>query len=52
MKLKKNEKYLFATDLDGTFLSLNDGSMHIANYEAVRKVQETGNHFVIATGRS
>lgn len=51
-KLKKDEKYLFATDLDGTFLSRNDGSFHILNYEAVNKIKEAGHKFVIATGRS
>ena len=51
-KLKKGEKYIFATDLDGTFLTDFNSSMHIDSYEAVKKIQETGNIFVIATGRS
>ncbi len=52
MKLKKNEQYLFVTDLDGTFLASADASMNIANYIAVKKVKESGNLFAIATGRS
>ncbi len=51
-KLKKGEKYIFASDLDGTFLTDFNSSLHIDSYEAVRKIQESKNIFVIATGRS
>jgi len=51
-KLKKNEKYIFATDLDGTFLTNFGASLHIDAFDAVKAVKESGNHFVIATGRS
>ncbi len=51
-KLNKNERYIFATDLDGTFLHGFGHSLHIDSYEAVRKIKEAGHHFVITTGRS
>lgn len=50
-KLKKGETYLFATDLDGTFLTDRE-SMHIKNYEAVREIKKQGHKFVITTGRA
>ena len=50
-KLKKKQQYLFATDLDGTFLS-DHQSLHIKSYEAVKKIKEAGHKFVITTGRS
>lgn len=52
LKLKKGEKYLFATDLDGTFLGERNTSLHIKSFEAVKRIKEEGHHFVIATGRS
>ncbi len=51
-KLKKDERYIFATDLDGTFLAELNNSIHIDGYEAVEKIKEAGHHFVITTGRS
>lgn len=51
-KLKKNESYIFATDLDGTFLTSFVHSLHIDSYEAIKKIKENGHHFVITTGRS
>lgn len=50
-KLNKDEKYIFATDLDGTFLSMLD-SLHIDSYEMIEKIKENGHHFIITTGRS
>ncbi|RKX66912.1 MAG: hypothetical protein DRP42_01920 [Tenericutes bacterium] len=52
MKIEKNKKYLIATDLDGTFLTSETQSMNIHNQLVVKKLQELGHHFVIATGRS
>ncbi len=51
-KLNKNERYIFATDLDGTFLHPFNHSIHINSFEAVEKIKEAGHHFVITTGRS
>ena len=51
-KLNKDERYIIATDLDGTFLTDFVHSLHIDAFEAVEKVKENGHHFVIATGRS
>lgn len=51
-KLEKGKKYLFATDLDGTFLTSYRDSMHIDNYEAVKMIKKHNFPFVIATGRS
>ncbi len=51
-KLKKGEKYIFATDLDGTFLHSLNHSLHIDAYDAVEKIKEAGHYFVITTGRS
>ncbi len=51
-KLKKDERYIFATDLDGTFLHPLNHSLHIESYDAVQKIKEAGHHFVITTGRS
>lgn len=51
-KLKKDNKYIFATDLDGTFLSDLNSSLHIDSYEAVKMIQEAGHRFIITTGRS
>ncbi len=51
-KLTKNERYIFATDLDGTLLHSFNHSLHIDSFEAVRKIKEAGHHFVITTGRS
>ncbi|BDU67550.1 MAG: haloacid dehalogenase [Candidatus Tyloplasma litorale] len=51
-KLKKDTKYIFATDLDGTFLTSFVHSLHIDSYEMIEKIKENGHHFVIATGRS
>lgn len=51
-KLNKNDRYIFATDLDGTFLHPFNHTIHIDSYEAVRKIKEAGHHFVITTGRS
>ncbi len=51
-KLKKDQQYMFVTDLDGTFLSGFIHSLHIDSYEAVRKALDNGHRFVIATGRS
>lgn len=51
-KLKKDERYIFATDLDGTFLNDFGHSLNIDSFEAVEKIRENGHHFVIATGRS
>ncbi len=50
--LDKNKKYIIATDLDGTFLTNSNSGMLIDNYRAVKAIKETGNYFVIATGRS
>ncbi len=51
-KLNKNERYIFATDLDGTFLHPFNHTLHIDSFEAVQKIKEAGHHFVITTGRS
>ncbi|NOQ50554.1 MAG: HAD-IIB family hydrolase [Mycoplasmataceae bacterium] len=51
-KLNKKEKYIFATDLDGTFLSEYNCGMSINNYKAVNKIKEAGHHFILCTGRS
>ncbi|MCK5867097.1 MAG: HAD-IIB family hydrolase [Mycoplasmataceae bacterium] len=51
-RLKKDEKYIFATDLDGTFLTDFANSLHINSFDAVKKILENGHHFVISTGRS
>ncbi len=51
-KLNKGERYIFATDLDGTFLHPLNHSLHIDAFEAVEKIKEAGHHFVITTGRS
>lgn len=51
-KLNKDERYIFATDLDGTFLTNFVHSLHIDAFEAVEKIKENGHHFVITTGRS
>jgi len=51
-KLKENEKYIFATDLDGTFLVDFNGSLHVDAFEAVKKIKDNGHYFVVATGRS
>ncbi|BDV03458.1 MAG: hydrolase [Candidatus Hepatoplasma scabrum] len=51
-KLQKNKKYLFATDLDGTFLTSYRDSMHVDNYQAVKMIKQHHFPFVIATGRS
>lgn len=51
-KLKKGTNYLFATDLDGTFLTSYRDSMHVDNYKAAKMVKEHNFPFVIATGRS
>lgn len=51
-KLEKGKKYIFATDLDGTFMHPMNHSLHNLSYEAVRKIQDAGHEFVIATGRS
>ncbi len=50
-KLNKNERYIFASDLDGTLLTMLS-SLHIDTYEMVEKIKEAGHHFVITTGRS
>ncbi len=51
-KLNKDDRYIFATDLDGTFLHPFNHTLHIKSFEAVRKIKEAGHHFVITTGRS
>ncbi len=51
-KLKRDEQYLFATDLDGTFLSSFVHSLTIDSYDAVKMALDNGHRFVIATGRS
>lgn len=51
-KLEKDERYIFATDLDGTFLTSLVNGLHIDSYDAVEKIKAAGHHFVIATGRS
>lgn len=51
-KLNKKDRYIFATDLDGTFLHPLNHSLHIKSFEAVQKIKEAGHHFVITTGRS
>ncbi len=51
-KLNKGERYIFATDLDGTFLHPLNHTLHIDSFEAVEKIKEAGHHFVITTGRS
>ncbi len=51
-KLNKKDRYIFATDMDGTFLHHFNNSIHFKGYEAVRKIKEAGHHFVITTGRS
>ncbi len=51
-KLNKYERYIFATDLDGTFLTEMVSSLHIDSFEMVEKIKEAGHHFVITTGRS
>ncbi len=51
-KLKKDERYIFATDLDGTLLHPLNHSLHIDSFEAIEKIKENGHHFVITTGRS
>ncbi len=51
-KLDKKDRYIFATDMDGTFLHHFNTSIHFKGYEAVRKIKEAGHHFVITTGRS
>ncbi len=50
--LDTNKKYIIATDLDHTFLTHDNSGMLIDNYRAVKAVKESGNYFVIATGRS
>lgn len=51
-KLNKNDRYIIATDLDGTFLHPFNHTLHIKSFEAVEKIKEAGHHFVITTGRS
>lgn len=51
-KLNKDERYIFATDLDGTFLTEFVSGLHSTSYDAVEKVKEAGHKFVISTGRS
>ncbi len=51
-KLNKDERYIFATDMDGTFLHNMNHSLHIDSFEAVQKIKDAGHHFVITTGRS
>ncbi len=51
-KLKENEVYLIATDLDGTFLTGEISSIHIDNYEAIKLAQKLNHKIVITTGRS
>ncbi len=51
-KLNKDERYIFATDLDGTFLHPLNHTLHIDAFEAVQKIKDAGHHFVITTGRS
>lgn len=50
---KPEERYLIATDLDGTFLA-HGGNMthHIINTQVVKKIKELGHKFVLASGRS
>lgn len=52
MKLEEGKKYIFATDLDGTFLADFISSIHIDSYEMIEAIKEGGHHFVISTGRS
>lgn len=49
---KTKTKYLFASDLDGTFFTKYYESIHFKNYEAIKKIQEEGHIFVPVTGRS
>lgn len=51
-KLNKDERYIFATDLDGTFLTELVSSLHIDSFEMARLVKENGHHLVLTTGRS
>lgn len=51
-KLSSNEKYLFATDLDGTFLTDFNSGMHIDNFLAAKLIIEKGHHLILTTGRS
>lgn len=49
--LNKDERYIFASDLDGTLLAPLS-SLHIDTYEMIEKIKEAGHYFVITTGRS
>lgn len=51
--LKNEDRYLIATDLDGTFLA-HGGNMthHTINYKAFKKLEEMGHKVVLASGRS
>lgn len=48
--MKKFEKIVIASDLDGTFFD-NTSKPHRRNIEAVKYFTENGGHFTIATGR-
>lgn len=45
------EKYIFATDVDGTLL-MDDGNIHPITLEAFKRAHENGHITVIATGRA
>lgn len=50
--MRKDKKYLFASDLDGTLLTHWDYTVHSDVYKAIKRLIDDGHMFMPVTGRS